>query len=86
MRAAGLRLERELGSLDSPVNYYPMSRRAWRRCCAAPLYRVLGYRLTNRLFDSEPAFIRGWLPRLARAASARDRTPGRLHTFVAEKE
>jgi len=83
MKGSGLDVVRILGSMDSALNIYPMSQAAWRKRCCAPLFRVLGYKLTLTLVSP------GWwggrlaLRRLARYASARDVTPGRLCSFVA---
>jgi SAM-dependent methyltransferase len=74
-----------LGSFDSAINYFPMSRGEWIRRCVASLARWVGQRNAIRL-ASEKYWLGRWqLDRLARQLSKATDTPGRLFTFIADK-
>lgn len=82
----GLRLRAVWGPFDSVINYFPMTRPQWREMCLRPVSRRLGRRGANLLgSDRHPLgqWLLGWL---ARRASRLDQTPGRLYSFVAEKD
>lgn len=83
IRDSGLRMERVFGPFDSPINYFPMTRSEWRSQVQHPLTRRLGGRWTRLLLSDSAAWtsmVNRWLASLA---SHRDKTPGRLYTFLA---
>lgn len=86
IRASGLRLIRTLGPFDSVINYFPMSDTEWRHKCRRPLARIFGRRATNLLADDRHAWGRWTLRALAARRSRISHTPGRLYSFIAEKD
>lgn len=85
MRSAGLKVERSLAPLDSPINYFPMSTEQCYSYCTRPVAAVLGAPLTHLLFNQRHALGRGLMSVLISAKNQRDQTPGRLYSFVASK-
>ena len=85
MRGAGLQVRQCLAPLDSPINYFPMSPQQCREHCTRPVAALVGRRLANALFDPAHAPGRALLRLLTAALNRRDRTPGRLYSFVAAK-
>lgn len=85
LTGSGLTLCRVVGSLESIVNAYPYTKAEWRDRCIAPLFRVLGYRRAALFCHQGYAAGRFLLRLMARRASRRDKTPGRLFTFIACK-
>ncbi len=86
MASAGLELRRALGPLSSPINFHPMSRDQWAAHCARPLALLVGTTLARRLLNPERPWGRRLLPLMAGALDLRDRSPGRLYSFVAHKD
>jgi len=83
---AGLRLLRALGPMESVINYYPMSYDDWWSACAAPLFRLFGYRGTQLLANEKHVAGRALLRWLAARKSRSIDTPGRMYSFLAEKK
>ena len=83
---SGLRLRKVLGSHDSVINYAPYSRADHNAVVSARLIRLMGWRLTARVTDERRRVGRGILRLLERIASASDRRPGRLVSFLGEKQ
>ncbi len=81
----GLIIERKLGPLDSVINYFPLTRAEWRRISVAPLARVTGWSVADRLTRDDSRFGRWLLMHMAHVKSNFSRAPGRLYTFVARK-
>jgi SAM-dependent methyltransferase len=85
IKGAGLRLCHVLGPFDTPVNYFPMTRDYWVTVLRSALARRLGRRLAATLVNETHTPGRMLLGLLARVRSRRDRTPGRLYSFIAER-
>lgn len=85
MRSAGLKVERALAPLDSPINYFPMTTEQCLDYCTRPVASVLGSGLTDLLFSQRHPLGRGLMGLLIAARNKRDQTPGRLYSFVAMK-
>lgn len=85
IRGGGLTLQHVWGIWESEINYFPTPPlRQIQRITALPK-RFLGQRITEMLTaEARPwgAFI---LKLLARIATLRDKTPGRMYSFVAKK-
>lgn len=81
IRKSGLRLERTIGSLDSPINYGPQS--------TAEIYRRIAQQMVPVGFLRPPVSAILGLPGVGslirRLASRFDRRPGRHASFVARK-
>jgi ubiquinone/menaquinone biosynthesis C-methylase UbiE len=76
-RDGGFKRTQVIGPLQNVINFFPLSVEEWRSCCAHALARRLGSRVG-------PALARLKFVQVAygRLASMRDRTPGRLYSFV----
>ena len=85
LAAAGFQVRAVLGPLDSPINYFPMSRKQWRRTIQAPVAGRIGRPLTRLLLSDVFPWSRQINLRLARRASESDDAPGRLYSFLAHK-
>lgn len=79
--AAGLRVERELGSLDSPVNYAPHTADSLREEIARRAGRVPGGAAIARAVLGSASLSRPAYALLTRI----DRRPGRLWSFVCRR-
>lgn len=79
-RNAGLRLSGVFGPFQSPANYYPNSTAEVRLRAANAAVRLLGRRV-GAFVDGVPLYYRIW----TYLASALNRDPGRLYSFVARK-
>lgn len=77
---AGLRIRRELGPFDSPINFWPLTDRDVRQIVHRRVKRRLGGRLATILLGCP-----GVAGLCRRAASRRCDEPGRLHSFLGEK-
>ena len=78
IRNAGFAKLEVLGPWESTINYYPMSTSQFIEQCSAALGRLLGHRLGRYLADRHiVSSLCGWY------LTRRDRTPGRLYSFVA---
>jgi 2-polyprenyl-3-methyl-5-hydroxy-6-metoxy-1,4-benzoquinol methylase len=85
IRAAGMRVREILGSHDSIINYFPHTDFEILRSLQFPITKYLGDSLTGMLLhESLPwtALINKWL---AKRASKKNISPGKLCTFVCEK-
>ena len=80
LAGAGLRLQHDLGPLQSVVNYAPFTRDSLAEEIASRAGRVPGGRLIARALLA-PLWRQPALSLLSRL----DRRPGRLHTFVAHR-
>jgi len=69
---------RWIGSMESPINYFPMSREEWEKWCINVISERLGEMGARTLARRD--LVRR---KLGRWASSRDQTPGRLYSFVA---
>ena len=81
IRGSGLRLERTIGSLESPINFGPQSvaeveRRIAEQLAPVPWLRSLATSIIN--FPGAERLVRG-------IASKIDRRPGRYAAFIAKK-
>lgn len=81
----GMALKQVLGSFDTVINYYPMTREAWRRKCGEPLFKIMGYQAALLLTRERHWIGRKLLARLSRMASRRDAAAGRMYTFIGAK-
>ncbi|NPV85813.1 MAG: class I SAM-dependent methyltransferase [Anaerolineae bacterium] len=86
MQAAGLKVTRVIAPLQSEVNFFPFTNARRLETLRAPLQRRLGKRLAVWLTAENTPWGNFLLNRLALYFSARDHTPGRLYSFVAEKK
>ncbi len=78
IEGAGLAIERQIGSLDSPINYGPQTMEQLRS-------RLAGYAGPLKPVISLALAPRAVLSLLLRGLSKIDRRPGRLVSFVAQK-
>jgi SAM-dependent methyltransferase len=85
MTDAGLRLEKVLAPLDSPINYFPMTPEQCFVHCTRPVAAMIGRPLTDIIFSRKHPVGRMLMKRLVAALNARDQTPGRLYSFLASK-
>lgn len=85
MTDAGLRLDKVLAPLDSPINYFPMTPEQCFIHCTRPVAAMIGRPLTNIVFGRKHFVGRMLMKRLVAALNSRDQTPGRLYSFVAVK-
>lgn len=85
MRTAGLHIQRAMAPLDSPINYFPMTPEQCFRYCTRPVAALIGRSTTDFLFSSRHVVGRMLMKFLVSALNSRDRTPGRLYSFVAIK-
>jgi SAM-dependent methyltransferase len=85
IRSAGLRIMRTLGPFDSPINFAPYTVRDVWGMCVGSLPRLVGWRLAERLCGPRTVLGRVLLARGGRHLSRRDRRPGRLFSFIAQK-
>jgi hypothetical protein len=85
IKSSGLKIVKAIRSLESVVNYFPLSEDEWREACRRPLARRLGARLTLALTNPNSTFGCGLLNLLASYLSRRDNSAGRLYSFVAVK-
>lgn len=76
---AGLVVEKTLGSHDSPINYFPLTRAQRRERYLAHLGKIIGRPLANAIGGP------GTIDLIGRIRSWRDHVPGRLNSFVAIK-
>jgi len=86
LQQAGLKVTRVITPLESAVNYFPFSNHQRLSMLRAPLERRLGAFIARQITDENTPWGRFLLKRLADYFSARDHTPGRLYSFVAEKK
>ena len=85
MRIAGLKIEKFMAPLDSPINYFPMTSEQFFNHCAGPVTVILGQTFTHMIFNSRHRIGRGLMRMLVRVRNRLDQTPGRLYSFVATK-
>ena len=83
--ASSLRIEKQIGPLDSAINYFPLTREEWRQVSIAPLARVLGQPLAELLTSEKSSTGRWLLANIAHVRSELSGAPGRLYSFVARK-
>jgi SAM-dependent methyltransferase len=85
IRASGLYIKRIFGPYDTAINYFPISTEQLVFSTFSPVRRIFGEKSASALRQSVLAktlFVHSGLKRLA---SLRDRTPGRLYSFLAIK-
>ncbi len=85
IRDAGFCLRAVLGSHESCINYAPYTRMDHHAVVSAWVRRGIGWRLTQAIIDERRRAGRIILRFLEGMASALDRRPGRLMSFVADK-
>lgn len=85
MRIAGLKVEKLMAPLDSPINYFPMTSEQFFYHCAGPVILILGRTFTHMIFSSRHFIGRGLMRMLVRVRNRLDQTPGRLYSFIATK-
>ncbi len=78
LRDAGLRVEHDLGPLESVINYAPLTQAVLVDEIVKRARRVPAGEMAARALLARP-----WRAAALRALSRLDRRPGRLHTFVA---
>jgi SAM-dependent methyltransferase len=83
---AGLHLMNSWGPFDSVINYFPLSYQEWWGQCTRPLRHRIGVRPTRWLANPKHPPGRWVLQRLARRLSHQTHTPGRLYSFMAQKD
>lgn len=79
-QAAGLNLQQTYGPHDSVINYFPITQVQHQALVQTMLQKLLGQSLADWLLAQTPALT--WINRYR---SWRDRTPGRLYSFIATK-
>ena len=85
IRASGLRVRKVFDPYDSVINYFPTPEEQMLFHTFSPLRRIFGNKIASDLMHSvlaEKIFVHTMLKKLA---SLRDKTPGRLYTFLAVK-
>jgi SAM-dependent methyltransferase len=82
---AGLHLEKVLAPFDSPINYFPTTEAQWVARCTEPFTGWLGHNLNERIFSRENGFGALLVPLLAMVLNWRNRSPGRLYSFIAKR-
>ena len=85
MKDAGLRLDKVMAPLDSPINYFPMTPEQCFVHCTRPVADIIGRPLTNTVFSQRHVLGRALMKMLVSTINGRDNTPGRLYSFVAIK-
>jgi SAM-dependent methyltransferase len=87
IEGSGLRLTKVLGSYDNVINYFPLTEREVDSLRCNALASVIGMPIANALVWHSGASPLGIIARKigSRLLTARDKTPGRLYSFVAEK-
>jgi SAM-dependent methyltransferase len=85
IKSSGLRIERAMAPLDSPINYFPMTMEQCFVHCTRPAAALIGRSVTNLLFNQRHLVGRALMKMLVSALNKRDQTPGRLYSFVAAK-
>jgi len=85
IRRAGLRIQRVLGSFDSPINYFPMSQAEWQQLIRVGLGRRIGPRAATIVLAEDRPWSKNMYRQIAALLSKRDQTPGRMYTFIARK-
>lgn len=83
---AGLRVTHALGPMASAINYFPVSRKEWRKMIQAPIARRIGWRVTCILLSDVLPSSNLINHYLAKMADARSQVPGRLYSFVSIKD
>jgi len=82
---AGFQVRYVFGPFDTPINYFPMSRKQWRRTIQAPIARRIGRMFTRLLLSEVLPWNKNIYRSLAQRASQNDNAPGRLYSFFAHK-
>lgn len=82
---AGLQLNKVIAPFDSPINYFPMTEAQWVAICTTPIAKRLGQGFTEKLFSRKHGLGELLVPLLAKVVNWRNKSPGRLYSFVAEK-
>lgn len=82
IQQGGLRLEKVLSPLTSPINYAPHDQAGLRREIAARFGRIPALPRLMELFLKTPVLGKG----LVRLAGRFDNRPGRLYSFVARRD
>lgn len=85
MQLAGLNVQRAMGPLESPINYFPMSAEQCFAYCTHPVAARIGRGMTNLLFSPRHVLGRALMKMRVSALDQRDQTPGRLYSFVVVK-
>ena len=83
---SGLQFTRALGPMATAINYFPATRQDWLNMIQLPLTQRLGHRITRSLFSDKLPWSNFINHYLAKRADNKNRTPGRLYSFVAVKK
>lgn len=76
---------RAISPIESVINYFPLSSdEVWTRCCRG-LVGLVGWRMGKKLASERTLAGRVLYRLLLAVATAGDKTPGRLYSFVAKK-
>jgi ubiquinone/menaquinone biosynthesis C-methylase UbiE len=82
---AGLQIRRVLGMFDTPINYFPLTKKQWQDIIQTPIVILIGWKFTHLLLDDTLPWCKYINRFLAHHASKNDHTPGRLYVFFAHK-
>lgn len=85
IRASGMHIKEVLGSHDSVINYFPQTKAQILKTIQSPLTKYLGTTLTRLLLHQNLPWTTFINKLLAKWASKKNNTPGRLYTFICEK-
>ena len=83
---AGLQITQALGPMATVINYFPATRKDWLRMIQSPIAWRLGYRITGILLSDLLPWSNFMNRHLANRTDKKDKTPGRLYSFVAVKK
>jgi SAM-dependent methyltransferase len=82
---SGLVIEKELGPLDSVINYFPMTDKERFRVVTRPVAKIFGRMLAAALLNQGHPLGRVLMKQMLTRHNARTDVPGRLYSFLARK-
>lgn len=85
IQSAGLRIRHSFGPFDSPINYFPLTEQEWQMQVKSAFSRKIGKLLASVILADQFPLRRVIYRWLSSVFSRRDRTPGRMYSFVAVK-
>jgi SAM-dependent methyltransferase len=85
LKQAGLNIQRCMGPLESPINYFPMTFEQCIEVCTIPIAKRIGKVLTGLIFNQHNILGRFLIQKRIAAFNRNDQTPGRLYSFVTLK-
>lgn len=83
---SGLQITQALGPMATVINYFPATQQDWLNMIRLPFTRRLGYPLTRSLLSDRLPWSNFIARYLVNRADNKNRTPGRLYSFVAVKK